>query len=187
MMQFNIKVRRMDFEYVKQRFNALEEKLQGLVELNNRLVLENIKLNQRFNNAQGVEAAKPLRSTGVEVAPPSVPRTAPEPPKTKVLEILQNDGVGSIKVIGNTYLHRSLLKENGGSWDKNISGWVFSDTCLDQLVNALTEREVEFINHVARSTGVEAASRLRSTGVEEALPLRSTPKGVEAVLEFMED
>ena len=29
-------------------------------------------------------------------------------------------------------------------------------TCLDQLVNALTEREVEFINHVARSTGVEA-------------------------------
>jgi hypothetical protein len=174
MMQFNIKVRRMDFEYVKQRFNALEEKLQGLVELNNRLVLENIKLNQRFNNAQGVEAAKPLRSTGVEVAPPSVPRTAPEPPKPKVLEILQNDGVGSIKVIGNTYLHRSLLKENGGSWDKNISGWVFSDTCLDQLVNALTEREVEFINHVARSTGVE-----------EALPLRST--GVEAVLEFMED
>jgi hypothetical protein len=42
------------------------------------------------------------------------------------------------------------------------------------LVTALTEREVEFINHVARSTGVE-----------EALPLRST--GVEAVLEFMED
>ena len=42
MMQFNIKA--MDFEYVKQRFNALEEKLQGLVELNNRLVLENIKL-----------------------------------------------------------------------------------------------------------------------------------------------
>jgi hypothetical protein len=134
----------MDFEYVKQRFNALDEKLQGLIELNNRLVLENIKLHNQIQ--------QPARSAVIDEVPaPNVKRD--EPAKSKILEILSHtitDGANevSIKVIGNTYLHRSLLKENGGSWDKNISAWVFSDTCLENLVNALTEKEVEFKNHV---------------------------------------
>jgi hypothetical protein len=165
----------MDFEYVKQRFNALDEKLQGLIELNNRLVLENIKLHNQIQ--------QPARSAVIDEVPaPNVKRD--EPAKPKILEILShtirsNDGANevSIKVIGNTYLHRSLLKENGGSWDKNISAWVFSDTCLENLVNALTEKEVEFKNHVP----------LKVASVLSTVRTDSTRREDVSQMEFMEE
>ena len=159
----------MDFEYVKQRFNALDEKLQGLVELNNRLILENMKLHQRSQPEQ--------RTTNEVCARTEFVRGehGEAKPSNKVLEIFPHGG--DIKVIGNTYLYRSILRENGGSWDKNISGWVFDNANLTQLVNALTEKEVEFKNHIE--------------SVETAKPFRSTHESVEKQLasgmEFMEE
>jgi len=172
----------MDFEYVKQRFNALDEKLQGLVELNNRLILENMKLHQRSQPEQ--------RTTNEVCARTEFVRGehGEAKPSNKVLEIFPHGG--DIKVIGNTYLYRSILRENGGSWDKNISGWVFDNANLTQLVNALTEKEVEFKNHIE---SVETAKPFRSTheSVETAKPFRSTHESVEKQLasgmEFMEE
>ena len=170
----------MDFEYVKQRFNALDEKLQGLVELNNRLILENMKLHQRSQPERSEQ-----RTTNEVCARTEFVRDGEAKPSNKVLEIFPHGG--DIKVIGNTYLYRSILRENGGSWDKNISGWVFDNANLTQLVNALTEKEVEFKNHI------ETAKPFRSTpeSVETAKPFRSTPESVEKQLasgmEFMEE
>ena len=157
----------MDFEYVKQKFNALDEKLQGLIELNSRLILENIKLNnkiQQFASTDGVQASfdTDLRSAVrpnkvyVQEAIHSEQRIAQlthtDANKPKILEILSHND-HSLKVIGNTYLHRTILKENGGSWDKNVGGWIFSDASLslDKLAEALTEKGVEFKNNFQNS------------------------------------
>lgn len=142
----------MDIEYIKQRFNSLDEKLQGLLEINNRLILENIKLNKIITSIPKV-AEPPREPREVDTATQPIIMSFDNIPKEttgrsdkKGLEIhfhIDN----SVKVIGNTYLHKTILKENGGVWDRTVGGWVFSDTHLDQLVNALTEKEIEFKNN----------------------------------------
>ncbi len=141
----------MDFNYIKHRFDTLEEKLQGLIELNNRLILENIRLH---NSSQLHNSLKTPNDTSVSYAPntESVLNVANVAPK--LIEIHQHDE-DSIKVIGNTYSYRSVLRENGGSWNKNINGWVFENHCLGQLVDSLSEKNILFKTSVENHKNTE--------------------------------
>lgn len=151
----------MDIEYIKQRFNALDEKLQGLLELNNRLILENIKLNRIIASMpKVVESPKEIqvvthdettfnntpKENTTQNTDSTVSRTARLEKKNLEIHFHVDN---SVKVIGNTYLHKTILKENGGVWDRSVGGWVFNNTRLDQLVNSLTERGIQFINNCA--------------------------------------
>ena len=101
-----------------QRFNQLEEKLVGLLEINNRLVHENLL-------SKSTEKVKSTSST--EATP------------TKV--IIAEHGKG-FKVYGKTYPHRSLFREQGGSWNKSLQGWVFSER--EGLEEVLKENNIEY-------------------------------------------
>lgn len=106
---------------IEQRLAAIEEKLQGLIEINDRLVHENIR-----------------KSTGTTttVATPSAPKTQ---------EILiEKHNEDTIRVSGKTYPHRSLLREANGEWDKVAMCWVIQNEHKDTLIGLFQSNNVEF-------------------------------------------
>ena len=103
------------------RIDILEEKLQGLIEVNDKLVKQNI--NTTINTT--------TKSTNIKEI---------DDDDTIVVE---NHGNG-IKVSGKTYVHRSLFRENGGSWNKTLQAWMFPIVVKDDLLDLLEKNEIEF-------------------------------------------
>ena len=108
---------------INNKISSLEEKLQGLVEVNNRLVHENI-CNKGNNN----------------VIIPSI-QTKTTTTESKILIVEKHED--NIKISGKTYTHRSLLREEGGSWNKSLQAWIFPEDTKDKLLEILKEKEIE--------------------------------------------
>ena len=106
-------------ETLNNRLDTLEEKLQGLVEINSRLVHENIS-----RGSSSPKATKKDSENGDTI-------------------IIENHGNG-IKVTGKTYNHRSLFRENGGTWNKSIQAWIFPAPSKKDLVDVLNSNNIEF-------------------------------------------
>jgi maltoporin len=60
--------------------------------------------------------------------------------KPKVSMDLYKSG---ILVTGSTFAIKNTLMENGGKWNKSLNGWMFTKSHLDEVIEGLTEEEIE--------------------------------------------
>lgn len=113
-------------EYIDKKFESLEEKLQGLIEINNRLVYENIRKTPKEENFPETQDTTKGRVESSEQL---------------VVDIHGN----GIKVTGkSTFKYRGLLKDAGGSWNGTLKGWVFPNSKTQEILGILENNEVDF-------------------------------------------
>jgi hypothetical protein len=86
--------------------------------------LENLE--EKINKPSKYE--KPLDNGKLSVAKP------------KVSMDLYKSG---ILVTGSTFAIKNTLMENGGKWNKSLNGWMFTKSHLDEVIEGLTEEEIE--------------------------------------------
>ena len=108
------------------RLDTLEDKLQGLIEINNRLVHENINL----RSPPHIERKSNVDNTSTD-----------DLVSNKI--IIEKHGNG-IKVHGKTYNYRSIFRDNGGSWNKGLQAWIFPLDVKETLIGVLNENSIEF-------------------------------------------
>ena len=51
----------------------------------------------------------------------------------------------SVLVTGDTFPIKNTLSENGGKWNKSLSGWIFTNSHLQEVVDAIKEDGVELV------------------------------------------
>jgi hypothetical protein len=97
--------------------------------------LENLE--EKINKPSKYE--KPLDNGKLSVAKPKV-STKLSVAKPKVSMDLYKSG---ILVTGSTFAIKNTLMENGGKWNKSLNGWMFTKSHLDEVIEGLTEEEIE--------------------------------------------
>jgi hypothetical protein len=79
---------------------------------------------------------------------------AKQSPKSVKKEWKKPEGDGKVKmdkykksvlVTGDTFPIKNTLSENGGKWNKSLSGWVFTNSHLQEVVDAIKEDGVELV------------------------------------------
>ena len=51
----------------------------------------------------------------------------------------------SVLVTGDTFPIKNTLSENGGKWNKSLNGWIFTNSHLQEVVDAIREDGVELV------------------------------------------
>ena len=51
----------------------------------------------------------------------------------------------SVLVTGDTFPIKNTLSENGGKWNKSLNGWIFINSHLQEVVDAIREDGVELV------------------------------------------
>lgn len=111
-------------EKIEERLASIEEKLQGLIEINNRLVHENIR-----------KSLVPVRQETVT--------------ETRITETddtirIETHTQNNFRVTGKTYQHRSLFREAKGEWNKVDLCWIFPNEHKEKLIELLRENNVSY-------------------------------------------
>jgi hypothetical protein len=121
-------------ETLEIRIENLEMRLENLEEKINKPS----KYEKPLDNGK-LSVAKPKVSTKLSVAKPKV-STKLSVAKPKVSMDLYKSG---ILVTGSTFAIKNTLMENGGKWNKSLNGWMFTKSHLDEVIEGLTEEEIE--------------------------------------------
>lgn len=116
-------------ERIEERLARIEERLQSLVEINNRLVHENIRKSK-------------LEPITQQIFQPNNQQSNQSPPQSGI--VIETHTHESFRVSGKTYPHRNLLREAKGEWDKTEMCWVFHIDNKEKLVGLFKENNIEF-------------------------------------------
>ena len=109
---------------IEEKLFRIEERLHSLVEINNRLVHENIRKSM--------------------ISPVAVPAVVPSVVPTVGIQIEKFTDT-RFKVTGKTYPHRSIMRDANGEWDKVSMCWTFHVDHKETLVSLLEENNIEFM------------------------------------------
>ena len=115
----------MDPEITKE-LKGIKDQLQGLIEVNARFAQEIIALKQGKLAENGFNAKTELQTK-----------------KQKIDGILLNCEDEKIKISGNTYDHRSIFFENGGSWNKSEKVWEIDLDKKDSVIQELKNKDIK--------------------------------------------
>lgn len=105
---------------LKEEIAYLKEALKCKDELNEKLINEMLKSEKKIENKD---------NNDVEI---------------KNEKILLEYHGNSLKISGNTYKYKTILREHGGSWNKSLQSWIFKKSCKDFLIEKLEENNIEY-------------------------------------------
>lgn len=111
-----------------QNINNINQKLIGLIEINARLTQEIVIL-----KSDGTNNISPDRSFNVG--------NSDTKPKGVIITVDED----IIKVSGNTYKHRTIFAEHGGTWKGEHKHWEIHIDKKDELIDTLKEKDIEHI------------------------------------------
>jgi len=99
-----------------------------------------------------------LMAKQTPTTPPTSPKAYTKPKDDgKVSIALYKKGV---LVTGSTFAIKDALKENGGRWNRILTGWIFTTATLDNLIDAIRQnKEVE----LTLGEGVQALTTAKET------------------------
>lgn len=111
-------------DLIVNKLKEIEQKLTGLVEINARLTKEIINIKNNNTETNNFVAQN-------------------EPP-TKPTNVVVHIDLENIKIYGNTYKHRSLFNNLGGSWNGTHKHWELIHDKKDNLLEVLESESVEY-------------------------------------------
>jgi hypothetical protein len=118
-----------NMDNITNELKGIKEQLQGLIEINARFAQEIIALKQGTVAGNGFNGTSTIATSSTK--------------KPKISGVLLTCGTEKIKVSGNTYDHRGIFFENGGSWNKAEKVWEVPIDSKDSIVDELKAKEIE--------------------------------------------
>ena len=107
---------------IEERLLVLEEKNKGLLEVNDKLIHENISLRNKIDK---------------------IPKDTPVLSKIEEGLVMEDHNEKSFKILGKTFPHRSILRENGGSWNKSLQVWIFPIRGKEPILEIFKKNGIE--------------------------------------------